>query len=202
VEQIALLKSDLVILSAEMHQRIIELLDRLQIKSFAVEPRNFEEVYETVGVIGRLTGNVPGADRVVAGMKAKLARAAERSRGRKPPSVFWELSSEPLMSAGKNTFISEAVRLAGGRNVFDDMNGQWPTVSTEQLILRQPEWILAGDMLGKGVDPSAYGRRPGWARIPAVRNGNIAVVDPDTLYRYGPRLADAVLAISEIIFRN
>jgi iron complex transport system substrate-binding protein len=202
VEQIALLKSDLVILSAEMHQRIIELLDRLQIKCFAVEPRNFEEVYQTIGTIGRLTGNTPGADRVVAGMRAKLARAGERSRGRERPSVFWELSGEPLMSAGKNTFISEAIRLAGGRNVFDDMNGQWPVVSLEQLILRQPQWILAGDMLGKGVDPSAYARRPLWSRIPAVRSGSIAVVDPDTLYRYGPRLADAVLAISEIIFKN
>jgi iron complex transport system substrate-binding protein len=202
VEQIALLKSDLVILSADMHQRIIELLDRLQVKSFAVEPRNFEEVFRTIGIVGQLTGNTPEADRVVAEMKVKLARAGERSRGRERPAIFWELSSEPLMSAGKDTFISEAIRLAGGRNVFDDMNGLWPAVSQEQLILRQPEWILAGDMLGKSVDPAVYRRRPGWSRIPAVRSGSIAVVDPDMLYRYGPRLADAVLVISEIIFNN
>jgi iron complex transport system substrate-binding protein len=202
VEQIALLKCDLIILSGEMHQKIIELLDRLSIKSFAVEPRNFSEVYDTIITAGRLTGNVENAERVVAEMKGKLSRAGMRRQGRERPSVFWELSPDPLMSAGKNTFISEAIALAGGRNVFDDMNGSWPTVSLEQLIVRSPQWILAGDMLGKEVNPAVYARRPGWSRIPAVRNGNIAVVNPDTLYRYGPRLADAVLAISEIIFHN
>ncbi|MDR1411461.1 MAG: ABC transporter substrate-binding protein [Spirochaetaceae bacterium] len=202
VEQIALLKSDLVILSGDMHQRIIELLDRLRIKSFAVEPRNFEEVYRTIGTIGRLTGNAPGAERVVAEMRAKLAQAGERRRGRGRPAVFWELSGDPLMSAGGNNFINEAITLAGGRNIFEDMAAQWPVVSQEQVMLRQPEWILAGDMAGRKIDPALYARRPGWSRIPAVRGGNVASVDPDTLYRYGPRLADAVLGISEIIFKD
>jgi iron complex transport system substrate-binding protein len=202
VEQIALLKSDLVILSGDMHQRIIELLDRLRLKSFAVEPRNFDGVYQTIGTIGRLTGNTPGAERVVADMKAKLARAGERRQGRGRPAVFWEMNGDPLMSAGGNNFINEAITLAGGRNIFEDMAAQWPVVSQEQLMIRRPEWILAGDMAGRKVDTASYARRPGWSRIPAVRSGNIALVDPDTLYRYGPRLADAVLAISQILFRD
>jgi iron complex transport system substrate-binding protein len=113
--------------------------------------------------------------------------------------VFWELSDEPLMTAGGGTFISEAIFLGGGRNVFEDLAMEWPTVSAEQVLLRQPAWIIAGDDHGKSVEPAQLARRPGWQGIPAVREGRVATVSADTLYRYGPRLADAVLAISAIL---
>jgi iron complex transport system substrate-binding protein len=103
------------------------------------------------------------------------------------------------MTAGGNTFISEAISLGGGRNVFADLPELWPTVSTEAVLLRKPAWIIAGDDHGKILDPGALARRPGWQGIPAVRDGRIATVDAGSLYRCGPRLADAVLAIAGIL---
>jgi len=44
-------------------------------------------------------------------------------------------------------------------------------------------------------------RRAGWSRISAVRNNNVAVINADSIYRYGPRLADAVLSIAEILWK-
>jgi iron complex transport system substrate-binding protein len=202
IEQLVMIKPDLVILSADMHQRIIELLDGLSIRSFAVEPRNFTEVYQTITTIGALTGNASGARQTIDGMRAKIARAEARRRGRASPAVFWELSSEPLMSAGGNTFISEALTLAGGRNIFAELPEQWPTVSVEQIIIRRPAWIIAGTDQWTPVDIRAIARRPGWSGIPAVRDSQIATVNSDLLYRYGPRLADAVLAISEILYKD
>ncbi|MDR3171236.1 MAG: cobalamin-binding protein [Treponema sp.] len=200
VEQIAVLKPDIVLLSGFMHERIITLLERLGISAFAVEPLNFEQVYQTIETLGRLTGHDQEAGEVVAVMQAKIRRAEERSRGKERPAVFWELIDEPLMSAGGNTFINEAIRLGGGRNIFEDLHEQYPVISTEQVLLRRPAWIIAGDDHGRIIAPDALSRRPGWQRIPAVRDGHIALVNADTLYRYGPRLADAVLAISAILW--
>jgi iron complex transport system substrate-binding protein len=75
-------------------------------------------------------------------------------------------------------------------------------VSFEQILIRQPQWIISGDNDGKGTDISTYANRPGWSSLPAVRSGNIASVNADTLYRYGPRLADAVLVLSLILFQD
>ncbi|MDR3343467.1 MAG: ABC transporter substrate-binding protein, partial [Treponema sp.] len=200
VEQIAVLKPDVVFLSGFMHERIITLLERLSIPTFAVEPRNFDGVYQTIATLGRLTGHDREAGEVVTVMQAKINRAGERSKGRERPGVFWELIDEPLITAGGNTFINEAIRLGGGRNIFEDLTEEYPVVNTEQVLLRRPAWIIAGNDHGKIIDPEALSRRPGWQRIPAVRDGHIALVNADTLYRYGPRLADAVLAISEIIW--
>jgi iron complex transport system substrate-binding protein len=200
IESIARLKPDMVILSGFMHERIIPLLERLSIPIFAVEPQNFEEVYQTIEIIGRLTGNLQGASGVVSGMRAKIRQAEARRGNRERPGVFWELSDEPLITAGGNTFISEAIQLAGGRNVFADLREQWPGVNNEQVLLKGPAWIIAGDDHGKVIEPRTLSRRPGWSRIPAVRDNHIALVNADSLYRYGPRLADAVLAISEILW--
>jgi iron complex transport system substrate-binding protein len=198
-ERIAALRPDLVILSGDMHGRIITLLDRLSIGNFAVEPRNFSEVYRTIQTLGTLTGKEEKAREVIALMGEKISRAEARWKGRERPGVFWELTDEPLMTAGGNTFISEAISLGGGRNVFEDLSELWPLVSTEAVLLRKPAWIIAGDDHGKILDPGALARRPGWQGIPAVRDGRIATVSADTLYRYGPRLADAVLAIAGIL---
>jgi iron complex transport system substrate-binding protein len=200
IESIVRLQPDLVILSSFMHERLIPLLERLSIPIFAVEPQNFTEVYQTIEQIGKLTGKSQKSGEVIAGMKEKIRRAEARRGNRERPGVFWELSDEPLITAGGNTFISEAIYLAGGLNVFADLKEQWPAINTEQVLLRSPAWIIAGDDHGKVIEPKALSRRPGWSRIPAVRNNCIALVSADRLYRYGPRLADAVLSIADILW--
>jgi iron complex transport system substrate-binding protein len=202
VEQIVMLKPDLVIVSGEMHERVIALLDGLGIASFAVEPSTFDEVYAAIETIGRITGHESGAARVVAAMRAKIMRAQTQRRNRERPAVFWELADDPLMSTGGGTFINEAISLAGGKNIFEDLNERWPIVSAEQVLLRRPAWILAGDDHGAVIEPRALARRPGWAALPAVRDNRVALVNADMLYRYGPRLADAVLAIAALLFPN
>ncbi|MDR2534447.1 MAG: cobalamin-binding protein [Treponema sp.] len=200
IEHIARLKPDMVLLSGFMHERLIPLLERLSIPVFALEPQNFEEVYRTIEDIGRLTGNLRSAGTVITGMQEKIRQAEARRGNRERPGVFWELSDEPLITAGGNTFISEAIYLAGGRNVFADLQEQWPTVNTEQVLLKSPVWIIAGDDHGKAIEPRSLARRPGWSKIPGVRDNRIALVNADWLYRYGPRLADAVMSIAEILW--
>jgi iron complex transport system substrate-binding protein len=212
VEQIRVLDPDLVILSADMHARIVFLLDELNIPSFAVEPRNFSQVYETIILLGEITDHVAEAWDVVSQMKAKIAGVEEKiqandAQGRQRPGVFWILGEDPLMTAGAETFVSEAISLGGGRNVFGDLREQWPLVSPEQVLLRRPGWILFGVMgndaaettAGSGAGGPLFLRSAFWQTIPAVREGRVAFINGDLLYRYGPRLADAVVVIAEIL---
>ena len=195
MEQIYVLEPDLVILSADMHARIVTLLDELGIPSFAVEPMNFSQVYDAIALVGEITGCGQGAEEVITEMKNTVARVGEKIRGQLRPGVFWVLSIDPLMSAGAETFISEAITLGGGKNIFDDVRERWPLVSPEQVLVRNPEWILIGDDM-TGMVPLS---NPFWQSIPAVREGRVAVIKADTLYRYGPRLVDGVDSIAKIL---
>ena len=194
VEQVRSLKPDLVILSAEMHARIVSLLDDLGIPSYAAEPRNFSQVYATIELMGEITGCRDGAEKIITVMKGKIAMVEDYVRGRERPGVFWILNEDPLMTAGAETFVSEAIKLAGGRNIFEELREQWPMVSPEQVLLRKPDWVF----FGNDVDPVVL-LRERWQLIPAVRGGRVLVVDADMLYRYGPRLADAVVSLAKVL---
>ena len=194
MEQVRFLKPDLVILSADMHARIVSLLDELGIPSYAAEPRNFSQVYSTIELMGEITGFQDGAEKIIDEMKEKIAMVESIVSGRERPGVFWILNEDPLMTAGAETFVSEAIKLGGGRNIFEELREQWPMVSPEQVLLRKPDWVF----FGNDADPAAL-LKERWQLIPAVREGRVLIVDADTLYRYGPRLADAVVSLAKVL---
>jgi iron complex transport system substrate-binding protein len=200
VEQIALLKADLVIVSQDMHFKVIPLLERVMLPVFAVEPRSFADIYQTIADMGKLTGHEAEAAVVIDGMKQKLQTAAALRKGRASATVYWEVYGNPLMTTGGQTVISEAISLAGGRNIFADIASSWPQVSVEQILARRPDWILApSDHVGS-FDAATLARRPGWQTLPAVLNNRIALISGDHINRYSPRLADAVLEIARTLF--
>jgi iron complex transport system substrate-binding protein len=199
IEQIAFLKADLVIVSQDMHFRVIPLLERLNLPVFAVEPHSFADIYQTIENIGKLTGHEAEAAAVINGMKQKLETAAALRQGQ-PVTVFWEVDSNPLMTTGGQTVISEAISLAGGRNIFADIASSWPQVNVEQVLARKPDWILAPNDRRGAFDAATLARRPGWQTLPAIRQNRIALITADHINRYSPRLADAVLEIARILF--
>jgi iron complex transport system substrate-binding protein len=199
VERIVSLKPDLVILSAEMHGKIMDILDRLSVPSFAMEPHTFAQVYQDIRTLGKFTGHTRDAENVVETMQKKIDAVQRRVSRLQRVGVFWELWDDPLMTTGSSTFINEAIFLGGGRNIFDDLSERWPTVSLEQIILRKPDWILSTTDHGDRVNLQAITKRSGWSSIPAIRQGHVGLIDSDSINRGGPRLADAVEGIANLI---
>jgi iron complex transport system substrate-binding protein len=200
IEQIVLLKADLVIVSQDMHFRVIPLLERLMFPVFAVEPHAFADIYQIIADMGKLTGHDAEAAVVIDGMKQKLQTAAAIRQGRQPVTVFWEVDSNPLMTTGGQTVISEAISLAGGQNIFADVASSWPQISVEQILARRPDWILAPSDHAGDFNAAALARRPGWQTLLAVRQNRIALITGDHINRYSPRLADAVLEMARVFF--
>ncbi|MDR2901196.1 MAG: cobalamin-binding protein [Treponema sp.] len=200
IEKIISLKPDIVFVSADMHVRIIELLNQAGIISFAYEPKNMNDIFSSITTLGQLTDCDDGAANIISQMQEKISQASKLSAGKKTVSVFWEIWNPPLMTAGQNTFINEAINLAGGKNIFDDVTSSWPEVSVEQVIMRNPQWIMSDDSHEENVTQAALMQRPGWARIDAVRNKKIGTIHADMIMRAGPRLADAILQMAEFFY--
>jgi iron complex transport system substrate-binding protein len=196
IEQIHALNPDLVLLSADMHARIVAVLDAIGIASFAVEPKNFSQTYELIILLAEILGDTPAGEKVVAEMQEKIAAVSERVKNLATQRVFWILSNEPLMTAGGGTFITNAITLAGGQNIFAERSEQWPLISPEQALVQRPDWVLLASDMG---ETAAVFRSPLWQQFAAVREGRTAIVSGDLLYRYGPRLADAVVSIAAIL---
>lgn len=115
---------------------------------------------------------------------------------RKKPLCFWQLSVNPLMTVGKDTFADELLRLAGGRNLVESQVG-YLLYSLEQVVVKNPEIIL---MIGMGEDLDNYRRI--WEPFPhliAKRAGAIYPVNPDLVNHASPRLIEGLRELTHLL---
>jgi iron complex transport system substrate-binding protein len=136
-------------------------------------------------------------------MKTRIAAVVDKVAGileNERLTVFWETFDEPLMTAGPSTFTGQMIELAGGANAFADLTEDYPQISAEEVIARNPAVILGSDSHGDKLTPEQVAARPGWDQIDAVQNGRIHLIDGNIVSRAGPRLADAVEAIAQALY--
>lgn len=195
LETIVGLKPDLVLAAGSYHQSAIDALERQGFTVAAFDATTFPEVYENIEKIGELTGRVEAAKTVTGAMKKKLSAIIDRVKGRPQPSVFYLLSDTPLMTAGPKSVINEAIELAGGSPIFPDAEGQYPRISDEELLRRDPRVILFPQY---GHDGQTQPPKVMKA-LSAVREKRLYPVNADLLSRQTPRLIDAVEQIAELL---
>jgi iron complex transport system substrate-binding protein len=196
LESIITLQPDLVIATVDGTPRVlVDELDRLGIPTFAINPTSVEQLISSIRNIG-IAVRAPDTERVARQMEAALACIQDTVK-KVPhhPKVLFQIDFNPLVSAGKGTFSDSIITLAGGINIARRLNGKYPRLSMEQVIVQGPEVIIVSIMekAATHVSPMDYWRR--WAQIPAVREGRVYTVESDLVDRPSPRCIRGILAI-------
>ena len=197
IETIMSFKPDLVYLTEGMHNFLIATLEANGIAYYISKGDSIASVEAEILDVGKITGHEKEATKVVDGMEKKLKKAVKFGAGDAAVKVYWEVWNAPYMSAGASSFINDVIKAAGGQNIFADLPDAYPMVSEESIISRQPAVILIPASTGMAAD--AVGLRNGWADIPAVKGGRVFVVDDNVYTRPGPRVADVVVELSELL---
>jgi len=200
LEKIVALRPDLVIGIAEGDLRtFVDRLASLKIPVYITNPRDALEVLTSIRKIGEVTFAPEPARRIVRSMEERIRKVQDKVRGRPRPRVLHILDFNPLISAGKGTFVDDLIRLAGGRNVAETATGKYPHFSMEEVLVQDPEVILLASM--KSQDPLVKQRRwwERWKTISAVKHGRIYVLDSDLIHRPSPRMADGLEQVAKAI---
>lgn len=204
VEQIMALDPQVLIMS-DMAQTTeqVEALEDAGVKVVVSEATDIEGVYTAISMIGTLTGREEAATDVVQEMKDTFSEIQEKSTGDGTETVYFEVSplEYGLWAAGSNTFMDEIAQMLGVRNAFDDVEG-WAEVSEEQIIERNPDYIVSITMYtGEGPTPEEeIAFRTGWEDITAVKNGAILNLRDNELSRPAPRLAEGAREMYDFIY--
>jgi len=103
-------------------------------------------------------------------------------------------------------WVAELVRIAGGDDVFPKLSleplGRGRIIADfETVIAAQPDIIL-GSWCGKKFRPEQVAARPGFAAIPAVKNGALYEIKSPLILQPGPAALLDGLSAMHAIFRN
>ncbi|MEM2189911.1 MAG: cobalamin-binding protein [Archaeoglobaceae archaeon] len=198
VERIIALKPDLVIASYGNGLATIEVL-RKYTKVIAFDPKDIRGIERSILAIGVATGNYENAEKIVSEMEKRISEIKAREKSYKRVAhIVW---NDPIWVSGKETFIDEAITIAGGINVFN-FSG-WRIVSVEDLIRANPEVIIvssgSGMSGGRDVVYEWVISDKRLKNVEAVKNGKVFVIDADIISRPGPRIVDALEQIYQLL---
>lgn len=201
LEKLAALRPDLVIgWETEGRPELRDQLEKqLGVPVLSVSVQDTADVYRTIGRLGTLTGRARQGDSVAAAVRAELDAVRASVAGLPRPTVFWMVQNDPPMTAGKGTFVTELIEIAGGSNVFADARGLWPSVSLEEIVRRQPEVVIVPVLEGRTGRVDDLMDAVGWRELRATARDRVHAVPTEEVNRPGPGLGKAARIVRDVI---
>lgn len=170
-------------------QTLAPALSRLNIPLMLSRPRTLREIPADIVRFGKLFGTQEQAQASAQALTQRLDTLARRYAGQKPVSVFIEVGNSPLYTIGSDPLLNDALRLCGGVNIYANAGIAAPQISVENILVRNPD-VLIAPARNQAAQASI---RQYWAslKLPAALQGRVYTLDPDALFRPGPRLITA-----------
>lgn len=205
VERILSLKADLVALY-DTQDDLRTQLDRAGIAHFDYRHAGLAGVTRTLRELGIKTGQVTQANQAAADIEQRLAALKARTAGRPKVRTLLVFGREPnslrnVYASGGRGFLHDLLEVAGGVNVFADIDAESVQPSSEQILARAPEAILEIRAVGLGIN-GAPPETASWnalASVPAVRQQRIFTLAGSHYVVPGPRVAETADGIARAL---
>lgn len=199
LEAIAGYQPDLVYVFSDT-DGIVEALRRTGTPVLYLElPSSLDGVLEQIELFGRLSGHEAEAQELVQSMRERLDAVKERVADiEQGPRIFHELDPT-YFTAAPNSFVGDFYNLLKAKNIAEGATEEYPQLSAEVIVQRDPEVIVLADEAG-GVTADSVKERPGWEQITAVENDRICVIVPELVSVPGPRVVDGLEALAKCLY--
>lgn len=203
LEKIASLKPDYIFCTGLEQMPIVTELKRLKFNVYISDPSTIDELFTSISDIGKLTNREQDAEQLIKKMKNDIVTIQAQAGLvplEKKVKVFIEIWHEPLMTAGKGSFVDELITLAGGINIAHDIMRPYSNFSAEKVISANPQCIIMTYM-DKTVPLKFVEKRFGWKNIDAVKNNRVFNdINPNLLLRPGPRITEGLKEIYKRLY--
>ncbi len=194
VEAVLGTKPDLVLLYASIDNR--EAATKLRaagVNTLSLKVDRITDFYRAVRLMSLLMGDTASG----AVLSDSVNRTLERVRGATAalpkPTVFWHIWDAPLITIASGSYMNELIDIAGASNVYGEMTAASPTVGIEDVLQRNPQYIITGPEGAAKIKAD-----PRWSAAPAVKEGRVLVVDTALVGRPAARLGEAALSLARL----
>ncbi len=199
LERLRELSPDLVFTSGAAQARLAERLRSLGYRVVHLEiPSSLYGVADMAWRVGVEVGRLIEA----ADLAARLAESFNRLRGATPPTrILYVIDLGEPVSPGALSYAGHALLHLGLRNVYEAVKTAWVKPSTVDVKRYAPELVVYE---ARVEEPSLEQARRALSRWRLFDEKNlervrIAAVPRDTLAHYGPRLAENLQKLAEVL---
>lgn len=205
VEEIILLEPDIIFIGGIVGREPVDLLEGIGLRVFALkEADSIGMIFSHIGIIGEITGAGEEARALVAGMASEIEEVRksvmEKDRIKVAIIIWYQRDPTSLWVVGGNTYQNEMIEIAGGDNVFSDVDGYKSYQTCEKLIINNPDVIIVYQGHGSAIDTVRIITADSTLRgMKAIKTRSVFGVNEDLLARDGPRIVDGIRSLYDCI---
>ena len=169
----------------------------------SLEPNNLHQILENISAVAEVTGRHAEAAALIAQLESRIARIrSATSSVRERPRVFCMEWMDPVMAGGH--WIPEMIRIAGGTDGLGSDGEPSTAIEWERVVEFAPQIMVimpCGYKISRSLEEvDQLTSRPGLYDLPAVKSGQVYIVDSPAFFsRPGPRIVDGLEILAQII---
>ena len=187
IEKIMSLSPDLVISGSMIPKKSTVQMGKMGVPTVCViEQKRYDGLYENISKIGKLIGRTAAADSLNDMLRAQLSDLDLQTNAL-PKSVYYVVGFGPSgnFTAGGDSFINDIIKMAGGRNIAEDVSG-W-SYSLESLMAQDPDYIVI-----RREDSATFCNTAPYNRLQAVKKGHVIGIESGLIDLQVPRNTEAI----------
>lgn len=177
LEACAALEPDLAILPLRLKDSAV-ILEDLGMDVLLVNPESQELLTEMIQMVAKACNRENQAEALLRFLSEKEMYLRAALADVDAPSVYLSGNSNFLSTAGDDMYQADMIRLAGGRNVAEEITDTyWAEIDYEQLLAWNPDYIILASSAKYTVEDVL--NDPNLADCSAVVNGNVFKIPAD-----------------------
>ena len=182
LDKIRSLKPDLIIANKEENEK--EQIEALQkeFKVYVSEIEDLEGALKMIREVGDLTNKKVEATELVGSISRQYQSINKFGNDQTVAYLIWK---DPMMLAGKNTFIDDQLHRLGFVNVCTNVDGRYPELDNSKLKTLNPELVFLSS------EPFPFSEKHISELQTFFPNARLVLVDGEYFSWYGSRLLEA-----------
>lgn len=191
-EKVLTISPQLALVSAEGNTK--EMRDKLKeigVEVYVSNPRDFKGMKNTCQQLAKIFDVENTAQMKINQWDREIDSVKTVWGGKEKTDALFLVSVNPIMAAGKNTFLNEIMELSGFKNIAAEILGNYPIISREEILKRDPDYIFISKHSGVELN-SVLEQYSEWNELKAHRTNKLIFLDANLFSRPGPRIPEAV----------
>lgn len=206
LERIIALKPDLIVLRGRS-ESVTRLASDIGAAVLDDRTERLGDIAGTVRQLGELLDRTAPAEKIVDEIDQRLRKVRDGVDGRSPVRVFVAVSRRSdewgqILTTGRGTFIDDVLRVAGGTNIFENVDAPWPEVTLEGIIARRPDVVVELVPEVELADKDRDSLRTAWQSALGGSGGEavrVFAIDDDHALIPSPRYVEIVERLAGIL---